>query len=266
MFTATPLDLCWFLVWKDKGGKTQVHLSSCPHLGLHGVKSCACPVHLSYKSVDSFIGKLRAIFKSAGCDGNWDVALGLGNPAASLEVQRYLKAFTSEQLQAITPQQAILLFVHKLLLSRHIHRRMTTPGVSALALFTFVRDDAFFKTLFFSGDRHMTLMPSRPKRSFGFRVMTVSYLTMFGGKHSAMGLRIFLAYAAIGILLFARSRLLKLTWLSARTGSLPWFPFPSDHTARCHPEQAALFLHYASAPVPVLEGSVSRCRRNPPQF
>ena len=30
---------------------------------------------------------------------------------------------------------------------------MTTPGVSALALFTFARDDAFFKTLFFSGDR-----------------------------------------------------------------------------------------------------------------
>ncbi len=155
LFTATPLDICRFLVSKDTGGKTQVHLSSCPHLGLHGVKSCACPVRLSYKSVDSFIGKLRAIFKSAGRDGNWDVALGLGNPAASLEVQRYLKAFTSEQLQAaITPQQATPLFVHQLLLlSRHIHRQMTTPGVSALALFTFARDDAFFKTLFFSGDR-----------------------------------------------------------------------------------------------------------------
>ena len=96
-----------------------------------------------YHIVDSFIGKLRAIFKLAGCDGNWDVALGLGNPT-----------FTSEQLQAaITPQQATPLFVHKLLLSRHIHRQMTTPGVSALALFTFARDDAFFKTLFFSGDR-----------------------------------------------------------------------------------------------------------------
>ena len=98
LFTATPLDICRFLVSKDKGGKTQVHLSSCPHLGLHGVKSCACAVRLSYKSVDSFIGKLRAIFKSAGRDGNWDVVLGLGNPAASLEVQRYHKAFTSEKL------------------------------------------------------------------------------------------------------------------------------------------------------------------------
>jgi hypothetical protein len=76
-------------------------------------------------------------------------------PAASLEVKQYLKAFTSEQLQAaVTPQQATPLFVHKLLLlSRHIQRKMGVPDVAAVSLFTFARDNAFFQTLFFSGDR-----------------------------------------------------------------------------------------------------------------
>jgi hypothetical protein len=197
LFTATPLDLCRFLVWKDKGGKTQVHLSSFPHLGLHGVKSRTCPVRLSYKSVDSFIGKLRAIFKSAGRDGNWDVALGLGNPAASLEVQRYLKAFTSEQLQAaITPQQATPLFVHKLLLlSRHIHRQMTTPGVSALALFTFARDDAFFRALFFSGDMAHDLNAVKTQeilrfpRDDGFLLNHVWGKTLRDGSSNLFGIR-----------------------------------------------------------------------------
>ena len=37
--------------------------------------------------------------------------LGLGNPAASPEVQKFLKASTEEQLQArITPKQAVSLF------------------------------------------------------------------------------------------------------------------------------------------------------------
>ena len=156
LFTAVPLDVCRFLVWKDKGGQTQVHHSSCPHLGLHGVLplSCHCPIRLSHKTVDSLIGKQRALFQSAGRQGDWNLALRLGNHAASLEVKQYLKAFTSEQLQAaVTPQQATPLFVNKLLLlSRHIQRKMGVPDVAAVSLFTFARDHAFFQTLFFSGD------------------------------------------------------------------------------------------------------------------
>ena len=69
--------------------------------------------HLAFKTIDSYIGKLRAIFKEAGRCGDWNLLLGLGNPAASLEVQKYLKASTEEILRA----------------------------------------QAFFKALFFSGDR-----------------------------------------------------------------------------------------------------------------
>lgn len=36
--------------------------------------------------VDSYIGKLRAVFKDAGREGDWNTAFALGNPAASAEV------------------------------------------------------------------------------------------------------------------------------------------------------------------------------------
>ena len=45
-----------------------------------------------------FIGKLRAVFKEVGRDGDWNSAFGVGNPAASNEVKCYLKAVTSEHL------------------------------------------------------------------------------------------------------------------------------------------------------------------------
>ena len=51
-------------------------------------------VALSYATVDSYIGNLRAIFKEAGREGDWNSALGLGNPAASAEVKAYLKAIS----------------------------------------------------------------------------------------------------------------------------------------------------------------------------
>ena len=105
--TVTPRDICRFLVHKDKNGKTQVHRNGCPHLGKRGTHDYACPLRLSYKTVDSYIGKLRAIFHAIGRDGEWDRRLGLGNPAADKSVKDYLRLVTAEQLQArITPKQA----------------------------------------------------------------------------------------------------------------------------------------------------------------
>ena len=64
-------------------------------------------------------------FKEAGREGDWNSALGLGNPAASAEVKAYLKAFTSAQLQAaVTPKQATPLFLVKIVqLSRLIQEK-----------------------------------------------------------------------------------------------------------------------------------------------
>lgn len=155
LYSATPLDVCRFLAWKDQNGKTQVHSQPCPHLGKKNIHPCKCPLRLSYKTVDSYVGKLRAIFRSIGRQGDWDATLGLGNPAASLPVKEYLKSVTAEQLQArVTSKQATPLFLDKLLLlSRHLDRKMSSPSVTPTNLFILARDQAFFKSLFFSADR-----------------------------------------------------------------------------------------------------------------
>ena len=74
---------------------------------------------------------------------------------ASLPVKEYLKSVTAEQLEArIIPKQATPLFLNKLLLlSRHLDRKLKEPNLSPSSLFVIARDQAFFKTLFFSGDR-----------------------------------------------------------------------------------------------------------------
>lgn len=64
-----PRDICRFLVFKDRNGRTQGHKNGCNFLGQRGVYQCGCPTRLSYKTVDSYIGKLRAIFHALGRTG-----------------------------------------------------------------------------------------------------------------------------------------------------------------------------------------------------
>ncbi len=112
-------------------------------------------MRLSFNTVDSLIGKIRAIFAAIERQGEWESSLQLGNPASALEVKSYLKAFTAEQLQArVTVKQAVPLFLLKLhSLARFFSRKMNSPGISAQELYIVARDQAFLKTLFFSGDR-----------------------------------------------------------------------------------------------------------------
>ena len=64
--TATPDDVVNSLIWKDQFGKTVVHLDLCPFFGQKKETSCRCPKRLAYGSLDSLVGKLRAIFSQAG--------------------------------------------------------------------------------------------------------------------------------------------------------------------------------------------------------
>lgn len=130
LFSAIPQDICRFLVWKDKDAKTQVHVHGCPFLGRRGVSSCECPLRLSYSTVDSYIGKLRAIFNKAGRSGDWECSLQLGNPASAFKVKQFLKCVTEEQLRArVTPKQATPLFLDKLRsLARHIDQKLAAPS------------------------------------------------------------------------------------------------------------------------------------------
>ena len=145
---ATPLHVLRFLVWKDHHGKTVLHAHACPDATSQSQHNCNCPTRLAFKTIDSYIGEV-------GCTGPWNTVLGFGNPTDSLEVRKYLKAATEEQLRAcINPKQAVPLFLPKLLLlARFWNRRMSELALTPSNLFLLARDQAFFKTLFFSADR-----------------------------------------------------------------------------------------------------------------
>ena len=140
---------------KDKNGKTQVHRNGCHHLGKRGTFDCACPLRLSYKTAESYIGKLRAISHAIGRDGELDRRLGFGNLAADKSVKDYLRLVTAGQLQArVTPKQASLSFVDKLAqLSDYIGRNLQSPNITPTQRFILARDHEYFKAVFFSGDR-----------------------------------------------------------------------------------------------------------------
>ena len=56
LMSCTADDVIRFLVYKDNSGRTVVHLPSC------SLSVCECPKRLAAGSVDSFLGRLRAIF------------------------------------------------------------------------------------------------------------------------------------------------------------------------------------------------------------
>ena len=74
--SASSSDILKFLIWKDKSGRTKVQQTSCPELGKQKASSCECPSRLSAGTVDSLIGKLRAIFTEAGLGGEWMIGWG----------------------------------------------------------------------------------------------------------------------------------------------------------------------------------------------
>ena len=131
-----------------------VHCDTCPFFGERSNSSSSCPKRLAYGSVDSTIGKLRAIFNKYGrtvIDGPF---LGLANPAAFPEVKSYLSAIREEQLVArVVPKQAEPFFRDLVILSSEILRRMNTHLRSPSQLYILARDQAFFKIQFFGGDR-----------------------------------------------------------------------------------------------------------------
>ncbi|CAH3157018.1 unnamed protein product [Porites lobata] len=133
----------------------------------------------------------------AGRSGEWNSMLGFGNPAASSPVQGYLKAVSEEQLRAhIVPKQAVPFFLPKLLLlARLWDRKMADPAVSPSALFILARDQAFFKTLFFSADRGSdlgcvkTAEIMRFPKDDGFLFNHVWGKTLRDGAYNVFGIR-----------------------------------------------------------------------------
>ncbi|MCP4923101.1 MAG: ALOG family protein [bacterium] len=86
--TASPNDVVDFLIWRDKFGKTESHLDSCPGSS-QNQEPCACQRGLAAGTIKNNIGKLSTIFKDNGRGSIWNDDLHLGNPANHPSVREY---------------------------------------------------------------------------------------------------------------------------------------------------------------------------------
>ena len=107
------------------------------------------------KTVDSYIGKLRSIFHAVGRDGEWDPRLCLGNPAGDKSLKEYLRVVSMEQLKArVQPKQASPFLISNLdRLATHIDEQLKSSTITPTQRFLLACDQAYFKAVFFSGDR-----------------------------------------------------------------------------------------------------------------
>ena len=153
--SATPLDVRRFLVLKDVKGKTQVHDISCEFLGQHGVNPCSCPLRLAAGTIQSILGQLKSIFELNGRGSSWDEISCLGNPVCSPDVQKYLQAVRVEQSKShVSQKQAKPLFLDKLRsISVYIDDLLKRSDLKISDRYLYLRDQAFFKVQYFSGDR-----------------------------------------------------------------------------------------------------------------
>ena len=155
LLSASPRDVTRFLVWKDRKGKTKVHVPTCSLFGAKKAEVCSCPSTLAAGTVANLIGKLRSLFVESGRGGEWNDLLGIGNPASHHSVKQYLILIREEQARArITPKQAVPLFFDKLLrLCSFLKESIFAPQILPLQRYIYARDLAFFCLELFAGDR-----------------------------------------------------------------------------------------------------------------
>jgi len=86
---------------------------------------------------------------------SWDPFTFSGNPVCSPEVERYLRAVQLEQSKShVVQKQAKPLFLDKLRsISAHIKDMLKKSHLKASDRYILLRDQAFFKVQYCSGDR-----------------------------------------------------------------------------------------------------------------
>ena len=140
---ASAEDIVKFLISKDTAGKQKLHVRLCRR------ETCDCPKRLAAGTVDSYIGKLRAIFNKLG-------RTGFSNPLTHPCVKEYLKFVKEEQAQQpLQPRQAVPLFYDKFTRLITYLRGLIAEGseLSPLNKYLLVRDVTFFVVDFYTGVR-----------------------------------------------------------------------------------------------------------------
>ena len=149
--TANGRDVCRFLCFRDKGGKTKVHLRECTQMGTRN-PSCACPKFLAAKTAESIVSRLNAQYK---------LILGedFASPCQCPHLKIYIKGVFEQQAKGrVLAKQAVPLHLDKLrLVLAYLDRKLLT-SLSWIERFNTLRDIAFFSMQFFAGDRCSDLL------------------------------------------------------------------------------------------------------------
>lgn len=109
---------------------------SCPQASQTRSSSCSCSSRLAAGTIDSLLGKLRAISAETGLGGEWDDRLGIGNPISHPSIKNYLKLIKEEQAKArICRKKAAPLFLEKLqMIAQFILTQLHSPRTAIFAL------------------------------------------------------------------------------------------------------------------------------------
>lgn len=148
-----PNDICLFLAWKDRVGKTRIHTSSCSEVG-ERVQKCQCPKRLAWGTLSGLVSSLQGMFNMVGRRGAWSEIGKSGNPVMSEKVSAFVQQVKVEQSKAhVAPRQAVPMFLSKLtLIAMYIDRHLDLD-IKNTAKFVLARDQALFKLQFFATDR-----------------------------------------------------------------------------------------------------------------
>lgn len=187
IMNALPEDIKKFLVFKEANGRTQMHSDKCTFRGSVGKQTCKCPVTLASKSVDSLIGKLRAIFRDEGRSGEWNPVFCTGNPASSIILKRHLKAVSLEQAASgVIKKQAVPLMFDKLgRLCRYLSYKISVEKDNTTK-FLLLRDRAYFSLLCHSGDRASDLGLVKSERIFDLPRSQGIFISETAGKTASL--------------------------------------------------------------------------------
>jgi integrase len=102
LMDCTPQDVLYYLIHTSYNGRTVVHTRACPRN-----RGCQCPRWKAQSSLDSLVGKLRAVFNYIG-------RTLANNPCADPEIREFLKDTAREQqLGGVFPAPAVPVFQDK---------------------------------------------------------------------------------------------------------------------------------------------------------
>ena len=159
----TPQNIRRFLTFYEDRGKTKVHAMGCPQRSISDYrlspdsqqKQCSCPLKLAASTLDSTIGRLRAIFRDRGRGREWSDQWAWGNPAAAPQIKKHLKCVKLEQAEALVrPKKAVPIFFDKLKrVCNLISYKLSARNLTVEARYELLRDRAYLKLICHSGDR-----------------------------------------------------------------------------------------------------------------